>query len=59
MKKNGKRPNRFVRFLAIICAAALVIQLVPAGGPMSLFAQATESSGVDDKGTPNKDTTTN
>ena len=59
MKKNGKRPNRFVRFLAIICAAALVIQLVPAGGPMSLIAQATESSGVDDKGTPNKDTTTN
>ena len=59
MKKNGKRPNRFVRFLAIICAAALVIQLVPAGGPMSLIAQATESSGVDDKGTPNNDTTTN
>ena len=59
MKKNGKRPNRFVRFLAIICAAALVIQLVPADGPMSLIAQATESSGVDDKGTPNNDTTTN
>ena len=44
MKKNRKMPDRLMRFLAIFCAAALIIQLVPAGNPMSMIARATEST---------------
>ena len=50
MKMNGKKSGRFTRFLAILCAAVLTIQAVPAGWPASFAVSAAaseESSGED------------
>lgn len=43
MKKNGNIQGRFMRFLAIFCAAVLTVQAIPAGSAVSLAVQASES----------------
>ncbi|MDO5476286.1 MAG: hypothetical protein Q4F43_04130, partial [Eubacteriales bacterium] len=43
MKKNGNKPGKFIRFVAILCAAILTIQVLPAAMPVSVAVQASEN----------------